>query len=270
MKQRNAIVAVAAGLLFFFGVSVQAGVVFTIEEIEGETTSTSHLRAQDGLLAIAVEGAEQDGEMIFRTDRQEMVAIDHSQKTYLVFDQAMLDELTAKMKAVRAQMEQSMANLPEAARQRMMEMQRSGQIPGMPSFDAPPAPPEIRRSDDTEELYGYTCRKIEMVRDGRVVREFWVTDWDNVTGGGELETVFKAMAEFASNMAESMGSMGTQMVDDGLASLKSIDGFPVVTREFDEQGQLRSESVLKSAEEQMLDPASFDPPSDYRQQSMGF
>lgn len=260
MNQRITIASLAAGLLLAGGTPAIAGVVFTVEETTNGTTSTSQLRAQGGMLALKMSGAEQEGEMIYNAAKQEMVAIAHAQKMYMVFDQATLDSFAQRMKELQAQM----ANLPEAVRQQMMQ-----RMPGMAGGEPPP-PPEVRRSNSIEEMHGYKCRKVELVRDGRVTREFWVTDWDNVAGGKEAAEAFTSLAEFVANMVASMGEMGTRMADEGLVAWKSLDGFPVVTRELDEQGQVKSESVLKSSQEQDLDEASFQPPADYRQQSLAF
>ena len=47
-----------------------------------------------------------------------------------------------------------------------------------------------------------------------------------------------------------------------------IDGFPVVTRDF-EGGELESETVLESVTERDLDPDAFEPPKGYRLRTMG-
>ena len=52
--------------------------------------------------------------------------------------------------------------------------------------------------------------------------------------------------------------------------LDQLGGFPVLTREFGDDGSLEAESVLKSARRQTLDPDAFEPPSGYKRQSMGF
>ena len=50
--------------------------------------------------------------------------------------------------------------------------------------------------------------------------------------------------------------------------MKELGGFPVVTREFADDGSLQQETALRSAKRQTIDPDTFEPPSGYKQQEM--
>jgi hypothetical protein len=50
--------------------------------------------------------------------------------------------------------------------------------------------------------------------------------------------------------------------------LTAMNGFPVVTREFADDGSLESETVLRSARREQLDPVEFDPPPGYDREDM--
>lgn len=263
-------------LFLLSSLALQAGVVITIETTKNGAIDISRMVAQDNALAMEVEGDADKAEMIFRGDLREMVVVDHGSNSYMVIDEATVQEIAARLKAAAAQMEQAMANMPESVRRQMQQMQKNGSIPGMPAQvgGEKTSPLEIRRTNRQETRQGYPCTAVEMLRDGRIVRELWVTEWDNVPGSEEISGLFEGMAGFMSELAESFqGSMGAQMgaqiVDEAFAAMNAIDGFPVVTREFGPDGAVESESTLKSSEEQALDPARFNPPSDYRKRSLG-
>lgn len=137
----------------------------------------------------------------------------------------------------------------------------------------PRSKPEVRKTGERAEKNGYPCVKYEVFRDGRKIREIWTTDWDNVEGGDEAWEAFGAMAEFFEALLEKMPAMpgggdplgGQNPYDE----MNLENGFPIVTSEFGEDGSLESESSLKSARQQRLDPSAFEPPAGYKRMSMG-
>jgi hypothetical protein len=50
--------------------------------------------------------------------------------------------------------------------------------------------------------------------------------------------------------------------------MKELGGFPVVTRDFGNDGALKVETVLRSAKRQTIEPSAFEPPSGYKRQEM--
>jgi hypothetical protein len=113
--------------------------------------------------------------------------------------------------------------------------------------------------------------KYEVFRDGRKTREMWVTDWKNVEAGSESAAVFEDMASFFHEMMENLpdfGGGGPGPDDNVFEHMKELGGFPVVTREFAEDGSLEGESVLRSALRRTIDPDEFEPPAGYKRQEM--
>ncbi len=68
--------------------------------------------------------------------------------------------------------------------------------------------------------------------------------------------------------ASGMQGAGADLEESIFESFDQVDGFPVVTREFDPDGNLESESLLRSAQRRTLDPAEFEPPAGYKRQSI--
>jgi hypothetical protein len=248
-----------------------AGVVYEVE-----TTDYSNSAERVNGAEMAVEGqslkmgvADGDGdsntEMIFRGDRREMIVVDHDDRSYFVMDEATLKELAAKLNEVTAMMEQAMANVPESQRA-MVEKMMKGRMPEQP---APRETTELRTTGDSDTIGGYPCVRYELWRGGIRVSELWVTDWSNIDGGPETKEAFQEMSEFFKEMLDSIPQFaGGEVADAAFEHMKEMNGFPVVTREFGDDGSLERMVRLKSATRQTIDPAVFEPPAGYKRKDM--
>ena len=253
-----------------------AGVVF---EIETKDHDSSPPRTES--IAMLVDGRNLKSEpdtsgkrsqmtMIYRGDRREMVVLDHGKKSYFVMDQQMMKKMAGQMSQAMRQVQEALKNVP-AEQRAMVEKMMKQRMPAM----QPPQRPTIvvRKTADRAELHGYPCVKYEVLREGRKIKELWVTDWANVEGGSEVVDVFRDMATFFSEMLESFsGGAGpglAQTVGDSVFQhMNELDGFPVVTRNYGDDGSLESESALRSSGRRPLDAAEFEPPVGYKRQQM--
>lgn len=64
------------------------------------------------------------------------------------------------------------------------------------------------------------------------------------------------------------GWRGASVDNNVFEHMKELGGFPVVTRDFADDGSLEGETALRSARRQTIDPDAFEPPSGYRRQEM--
>jgi hypothetical protein len=253
-----------------------AGVVYEIEVTDHEQSppkvSGTEMAAEGRNLKMEIAAGETGGggDMIFRGDRREMVVVDHDDKSYMVIDEEAIERIAGQVSQVADQVAEALKNVPEDQRamvEKMMKQRMPQQAPKLPQA-------EVRRTGERADKRGYPCVKYEVLLDGRKIRELWVTDWGNVDGGDEAEDAFREMAKFFSEMLEAFsdaaggfGGFGPQ--DGGIfADMKEIDGFPVVTSGFGEDGSLEDESELRSARRRTLDPAEFEPPAGYKRRSM--
>lgn len=249
-----------------------AGVVYEIEvtdheqsppKTEGLETSVEGRYLKVGVPASNGTG---DSEMVYRGDRREMIFIDHDRKTYSVIDEETMRALAAQINEAMSMMEQALANVPEGQRAMVEEMMRK-KMPQAQKIERPKT--ELRMTGENAEHNGYPCVRYEVLRDGRVIREHWVTDWQNVEGGAEVEDLFQEMSEFFREMLDSLPKFAeSDGADQAFEHLKEMGGFPVVTRDLGDDGSLESESSLRSARRQTLDPDAFEPPSGYKRQEM--
>lgn len=249
-----------------------AGVVFEIEVKDHEQPT-----AESETIEAAVEGKNLkveiapgeggQGEMIFRGEQREMVIVDHDERSYMVMDEAAMRGLADQVGSMMDQMQKALEGVPPEQRRTIEEMMKQR----LPS-QAPERPgTELRRTSETGEKAGYPCVKYDVLRDGRKVRELWVTDWDNIEGGREVGGAFEQMAGFFQEMIDTLPDFGQgrSAADTAFAHMKELGGFPVVTREFGDDGSLENESTLRSSTRRTLDPSQFEPPAGYKRRSMG-
>jgi hypothetical protein len=251
-----------------------AGVVYEIEVTDHEQsppkTASIEMAAAGKNLKMEIlpgESGRGKGEMIFRGDRREMVVVDEDDKSYYVMDEATMRQLAGQVAGVMGQMQEALKNVPESERRKIEEMMKQR----MPQQQAPSRPTsELRKTGERGTHNGYPCVKYEVYRDGRKIREMWVTDWDNIEGGRDVVGAFEEMADFFKELTDSIPDFGQggDVGDPMFEHMRELGGFPVVTREFGDDGALEDESSLRSARRRTLDPAEFEPPAGYKRRTM--
>jgi hypothetical protein len=219
-------------------------------------------------MGIAANSSGKQGEMIFRGERREIVVVDHEDKSFFVIDQEMIRQVAGQVNSAMSQMREALKNVPPDKRA-MVEQMMKQRMPAQAPTTRPRG--ELKRNGERAEKSGYPCVKYEVWAGSRKMRELWVTDWDNIEGGDEVVGVFEDMANFYREMMEAMPKMGqgnSDMEDSIFEFMNELGGYPVVTREFGDDGSLEGENTLRSARRQTLDPDAFEPPSGYKRQEM--
>ena len=274
MKHKHWIVlALVAALCSPLG----AGVVYEIEVTDHEQSppvvESMEISAEGRNLKMGIPSGGQSGkgEMIFRGDRREMVVVDHDNKSYMVIDEAMIETIAGQLSGVMSQMEEALKNVPEKQRA-MVEKMMKQRMPQQAEIPKRPVA-EVRKTGDRAGKNGYPSVRYEVWVSDAKVRDLWVTDWDNIEGGDDVADVFRDMADFFAEMLDAVGEMagglGGMGADTSIFNdFSSIEGFPVVTEEFADDGSLENESALRSAKRQTIDPDAFEPPSGYKRQEM--
>jgi hypothetical protein len=266
MKTLYATIALLAALPAF------AGVVYEVENkdmtaSEGEVTTAS-IAIEGNLMKMDVTSADKDqaGEIIYRSDRREMVMVNHGDRSYFVLDEEQLKAMADQISQAMASMEQALAGMPESQRAQMEKMMKD-RMPGMSSKRQPS---ELKKTGESDTISGYPCVKYEVWRGGSKERELWVTDWSNVEGGSETAKTFTEMADFMQEMLDSLPQMGggESLGDATFEHMKEMNGYPVMTREYSTDGVVQNESKLKSARQATLDPADFEPPKKYKRKDI--
>jgi hypothetical protein len=196
-----------------------------------------------------------------------MVVVNHANASYSTVDKEAIGAISGQVSAAMSQMEKALENVPEDKRAMVEQMMKQR----MPVQQPQVSESELENTGIKESRQGYPCVKYIVRQNGETVRVLWVTEWSNIDGAKSVGGAFEELADFFAELLDSMPRFGSQQSFGNTTwkYMKELGGFPVVTRELAEDGSLKSETVLQSARRQAIDPASFEPPSGYKQMSMG-
>ncbi len=261
------------------------GIVFEVETTDHEQSpprvGSMEIIVEGPNLAIPITasgGSGGNGKMIFRGDKGkngEVVIVDDDKKEIYVMNDKTIEAMAGQVGAVAGAVAEALKNLPKEQREAIEKMQKRGGV-GMAGMGAgamkPRAKSEVKNTGVHGDKGGYPCVKYEVVQDGKVIREIWTTDWDNIDGGDEAAEAFKALGAFFEAFWKAMPPMPGGDPFGGQNPFEEMNfekGFPVVVTGFGEDGNIEDESILKGTRRQRIDPAAFEPPSGYKRRSMG-
>lgn len=208
------------------------------------------------------EGAiKSENSMIFRGT--EFVYVNHKERSYIVMDEAMLDQVSAKINDAMKEMEAQLANMPPEQRA-MVEQMMKGRMQGMMDQKGESAPAPRVESMGNGKWKSHECQEYAVFEGPQKVQEVCAAKLDDVDGSDEVIEAFTAMAAYIKKMTESMPMMDNDGLNPG-ELMEQIDGFPVHMVDY-LNGQVVKEMSLDSVIEQDLDPDMFTVPKGYRRE----
>jgi hypothetical protein len=264
-------------LLFGFSLSAPAlaGAILALEMTEHydvapvKSTIAISTEGNSSRMEVATEDGRQSAGMIYRGDRKEMVAIDHEKREYYVLDEASMEQMATQLGGAMQEMQKALESMSPEQRAMAEKMMKQH----MPEMQRPAeAPATLEETGKADIVNGFDCDYYEVRRRDRKIRELCVTDWDDLPGGRGVANAMLDMAGFFDRIATTfsegagMNVMGEQQ--EILAHMQELDGYPVLTREFDDSGDLESETILTSATTEDLEPALFSPPAGYSEMNL--
>ena len=255
-------VVATMGAVFFCASSLaNAGVVMDMvtRDASGGETDRAKIYAQGNKIRME-EGSEAGATMIFLGDR--FIYVDHRDKSYVVMDEAMLDEVSAQMNEAMAEMEAQLAELP-AEQRAMVEQMMKGQMQGMMGQQGPTPPPPRVEPMGSGEWNSRDCREYAVYDGDEKTQQICAAALDDVDGADELIGAFRNMAAYMTKMAEKL-PMGPNDQPNPGELMEQIDGFPIHTLQY-ENGVVTRQESLDSIEEQDLGDELFAAPSGYQQ-----
>ncbi|MGB5469815.1 MAG: hypothetical protein WBM64_05310 [Woeseiaceae bacterium] len=258
-------ITTSVAILFSLSSLAHAGVVMDMvtKNASGQEEDRSTIYAQSKMVRMdEVRGEEIASSMIFLGN--EFLYVDHQKKSYLVMDEAMLDEVSAQISDAMKQMEAELARMPPEQRA-MVEQMMKGQMGGMMGQqDTPPPAPSVK-AVGSGKWQSKTCRKYAVFAGPEKTQELCAAKLDDIDGGDEVMQAFRSMAAYITKMTESM----PMQVDDGMNPgelMDQIDGFPVHTIDY-ENGVAARETSVDSITERKLEPGLFTVPEGYRREN---
>ncbi len=243
-----------------------AGVVMDMvtRNASGKETERAKIHAQSNRIRMdEVDGTEVRNSMIFLGDK--FLYLDHRDQSYIVMDEAMLDEVSGKISDAMKEMEAQLAAMPPEQRA-MVEQMMKGQMQGMMGKQGAPRPAPTVESMGRGKWQSYSCDNYAVFDGGKKTQQVCAADLDDIDGADEVMKAFRSMAAYITKMTESMPMMSGQGLNPG-ELMNQIDGFPVHTIDY-EDGEMLRETSLDSVAEKDLEPGLFAAPKGYRQQDM--
>jgi hypothetical protein len=250
--------------------TVGAGVVFHLETSfpnQGKMApKTGSMMVEGNTLKMNMEDeGNTQPTVIYRGDREEMLMINHEDRSWRAMDKATMatlsQQLNPAMEQMQKRMEEALKNVPPE-RRAMMEKMLASQGIGSSLMGGKPEI-QIKKTGETQTINGYPCVKYETWQDSEKMAEHWVTDWKRVPGGREAQAVFQDMVAFSQELWQ-----GAFKGHEGPASffeaMGNMDGYPVVTSIFSD-GKIVTESRLTAVEEKSVPAHEFEPPKGYVQ-----
>lgn len=233
-----------------------------VRDASGQETGRSLIYAQSSMIRIDdVSAGRGDGSMIFLGDR--MLYLDHRDKTYIVLDKAMLDDVSEKINDAMAEMEKQLAGLPPEQRA-MVEQMMKGQMQGMMAqADAGKSGPRVE-SMGNRRWRSYDCEKFAVFEDDAKTQEVCAADLDDIEGADEIMQAFRSMAAYVKRLSESMPMMASGGINPG-ELMDQFDGFPVHSVGF-KNGKPVEETSVESVTEKELAPDLFAAPDGYQRE----
>lgn len=213
--------------------------------------------------------SNESGGMIYKPGKKEMIAIDHGAQEYYVIDQALMDRMAGQVSAAMRQMQEALAALPPEQRAKAEQMMKGR----MPQARTQPAPEvALNKTGKSDTIASFDCDYYDVMQEGRRIREICVTDWADIEEGRQVADAMMELAGFFETMRNAFAGTGAMGVMDRqqemFGYMKELNGYPVLSRDYDATGHLESESRIRSAGHVELDPVLFEPPPSYHRQAL--
>lgn len=258
----------------FFAYCSYADVLFVMDQKEVSPESVGQIKGKvkDNNLRMDFyeNGTDLEGSMIFRGDKNEVIMINHTDKTYIIMDEAAINSLAVQLEQAMSQMEEAMKDMPPDQKEKMKEMMKQR----MPGADGGQYVEPVLKKAGEAKVNGISCTKYDVFKGNDKVRQHCVASWNSIEGGNEMMTVMLRMADFMDQMAKSFSKGGSfigervQFERNVFNQLRQLNGFPVETIEYDE-GKVEAESKFASSAKGNIDASDMEPPAGYAQQNMG-
>jgi len=252
-----------------------AGAVLETEtteyHVDPPAVGTTDMLAEGVLLRIEIDSvsSDEDGLVIYRGDRKEMIAADTERLEYYVIDEQAMNQMAGQFSDAMKEMQEQLKSMPPEQRA-MAEQMMKQRMPGL--RPAQESPSTLRKTGESDTINGYDCEFYEVLKQGRKTRDMCVAKWSDIEGGREAADAMIGLGQFFESMREAFSKaagsdfMGEQR--EIFAHMRELGGYPVYSRDYDDAGTLERESSLKSSRSETIDAAQFEPPEGYRRREM--
>jgi hypothetical protein len=250
------IAMIAGGLLLVQ--AAHAGVY--VELVRREAGSTTSELSQKMYVQNGSGRFVDDGGRVSLIKGESMYVIDDSDKTYLEFDKATMQQIATQLNAAMERMKEQLAKLPPEQRAQMEQMM-GGALGGKPRTV------EVTDTGKSDTVDGRKCKLWDVARDGQLDEQICVAPYASLPGKEDFRAVFAKFARIFEEMAKSVPMLSGMMTNEFSAHAKT-DGFPVRSRAY-ENGQLTGrETTVQVWREETIPASMFDVPAGYTRKQL--
>jgi hypothetical protein len=187
--------------------------------------------------------------------------IDETDKTYVMFDKATMEQLAKKISDAMEKMKAQLAQLPAEQRAQMEQM-----MPGLSGGDRKWTV-EVVDTGKSDKVDGRSCRLWDIKRGGKLDDQWCVVPYAVLPGKEDFSAVFASFAKVFEEMAKTLPMLSGMMSNEFDAQAK-VKGFPVRSRGY-ENGQLGDdEHLMRVWREEKIPDSMFTVPAGYKQKQM--
>lgn len=221
-----------------------------------------HMEVSIGQGDIAISGYE-DADLIYRGDEQQLVAIDHVAKSFVVLDVQTVKSLAITLSAALTRIRAELETLPPDQRE-LIEQRLKQQF--SLADDSEPAVFEIRNVDRRGEAGGIACDWWEVYENESLIREVCSAKPSDLPDGVDSLKAMIGLGRLQVTIFDELAtSMPLEMPDNPFAMLEEMGGIPIISNGLNSRDQEGS-MALAAADERSLPPEAFKPPADYARQ----
>lgn len=189
--------------------------------------------------------------------------IDESDKTYIVFDKATMEQLATQLNSAMAKMKDQLAKLPPEQRAQIEE--RMG--PMMAGAGGKKWTVEAVDTGKSDKVDGRSCRVWDVKRNGELDDQICVVPYSALPGKENFQQVFANFAKVFEEMAKSVPMLSGMMSNEFDAQAK-VNGFPVRSRGYEDGRLGNEEQLVKVWREEAIPASMFEVPAGYKAKKM--
>ena len=250
---------IATGLL----VAHTAGAGVYVETVIHNLSTDSVTPFQKMYLQEGSSRIVDDGGQVSIIKNNTMYIIDDSDRSYIVFDKAAMDQLSRKMAAELAQQKEMLAKLPAEQREQME--QQLANIPGMGgdqklTIDAV----DLGKTDKVD---GRACKLWDIKRNDELDQQVCVVPFATLPGKESYQTVFGNFSKVFDDMAKSVPMLAGTLGNEFAVHVKT-NGYPVRLRAYENGRLVPEETLMKVWREEAVPASMFEIPAGYKQKQM--
>ena len=192
--------------------------------------------------------------MLRDAEAKKLYIIDHVKKVVLVVTEEDSKQVEEKQAALRAQLQAQLAKMPAEQRARM----EATMLP--PTDGKPPVFSYEKKNTPSRKIAGYACQDYAIKRDGRLSGDGCFTSWKDLGLSAE---------EFKNTMLKAMPNIpGNPMGQAAFEATENAPGYPVWRTHLNAEGQVTTQTTLKSIAKSAVAAENFELPKDYAVKSM--